>query len=266
MSILKVEKLNAGYGKKNIVKDASLLLNSGEMVALIGENGCGKSTLMKSLCGLINYNGSSCVDNLDINKLDEKQKSCLVSYIPQRCGVSISISAIDVVLMGINNRLNIFGKPSIKDKEIAMEILKVVNMEKYAYKNFQHLSEGQKQLVILSRALIQNTKLLVFDEPDSALDYNNKHLLLSAIRNMIKEKNKAALLCLHDVNLAMQYCDRIILMKDGKIIDNIDLGRVTKNMLEKALSKVYINIDIINFKGRFVMLRQEYDEMGFVAI
>src|SRR5690606_19485632 len=122
------------------------------------------------------------------------------------------IKVIDVVLMGITPYLKVYETPNKLHKERAYQILKKIGMEEYSEDNFLYLSEGQKQLIIIARTLMQDADVMLFDEPDSALDFNNKHMILSKIKEIIKNENKTGIITLHDPNFALEYCDKIIII------------------------------------------------------
>jgi iron complex transport system ATP-binding protein len=126
----------------------------------------------------------------------------------------------------------------------------------YSNENFLHLSEGQKQLIIISRNLMQNSEIMLFDEPDSALDFNNSHMILSKIREVVKEQNKTGLITLHDPNMALNYCDRIIILKDKKIFADFYTNEANSKFLKDIFDEVYDNIEVIEHRGRYMIIKE----------
>lgn len=175
---------------------------------------------------------------------------------PQRHSIVYDTKVIDVVLMGITPYLKAFDTPSKEHRNLAYNALEKIGMEQFSNENFLHLSEGQKQLIIVSRNLMQNSEIMLFDEPDSALDFNNSHMVLSKIREVVKDQNKAGLITLHDPNMALNYCDRIIILKDKKKFADFYTDEIDSIFLKDTFNAVYGNIEIIEHKGRYMIIKK----------
>jgi len=262
--LLVVNNLNIYYGKKHVIRDACFSLRQGEFTALLGLNGSGKTTLMRGICGLKKAGSGKCTwGGMDMLALNEKTRARLMSYIPQRHSIVYNTSVIDVVMMGFNPSLRFFQSPGKKQRLLACKTLESLGIEKLSDDNFLHLSEGQKQLVILSRALVQNTPVMLMDEPDSALDFVNRNLVLSKIRDTIHSQKKCGLITMHDPNFALRYCDRLLLMSNGRIIDEVSLNPDTAGMpesnirdIKNKLSQIYGDIDIIEHNNGFLIVKE----------
>ncbi len=229
-----------GYSDIKIVKGIEFVVDEGQFCAVVGLNGCGKTTLLKSICGLIPvYEGKVLINNEDCLKLNEKQRAKLISFIPQRLSPIYGISVLDAVVMGVNPYLGLFENPSSKDYEKALSALRKLGIEDIAEKEFSHLSEGIKQLVILARTLVQDTPVMLMDEPDSALDYVNKNMVLGKISQIVHSEKKCALISIHDPLSAIRYCDRILFMKDGTIVNDVYVKKATRSTIEEAFSTIY---------------------------
>lgn len=254
--MMKIANIKASYGKELIVNDISFTIKSGELTGLLGLNGSGKTTLLKVISGLLKQIDGQCfIGDLNIYELGEKRRARHISYMPQRDSIVYDIKVMDVVLMGITPYLGTFDTPNKEHKERASNALKTVEMSDYESENFLHLSEGQKQLIMVARSLLQDAEVMLFDEPESALDFNNSHMVLSDIRNVIKTKNKAGLITLHDPNMALSYCDRIILLKDKKKFVDFYTEQVEGDFLKDVFSQVYQDIEIINHNGRYFIVK-----------
>lgn len=254
-----INNLNVSYGKKQIIRNAGFSLKSGEFTALLGLNGSGKTTLMRGICGLKKASSGSCSwEGVNILELNEKQRANLISYIPQRHSIVYNTPVIDVVMMGFNASMHFFQSPGKKHRQKASQVLQKLGIEALTDDNFLHLSEGQKQLVILARALIQNAPILLLDEPDSALDFVNRNLVLSKIRDTIHLEGKCGLITMHDPNFALQYCDRLLLMYDGHIQDEIYLNS-DSSVIKDKLSRIYGDIDIVEYKDSYVLLKSPHN-------
>ena len=262
MSFLSVEHICAGYGKQNVIRDISFDLDEGCLMGIIGANGSGKTTLLKALCGILSHRGACTLGDSVLEELPAKQLARLVSYIPQRSGIAIDISAMDVVLMGFNPRLKLLEHPTKDMKAAAVQALAQVGLAGREEVNYQHLSEGQKQLCILARTVVSGSKLLLLDEPESALDFCFRHRMLSLLRNWVALQKRSAVVTLHDPALALNFCDKLLLLSDGGVLDIIEPKTDSLDEMEQKLSMVYGSISLqrcYNRKGeeQIVMLRED---------
>ncbi|MCL2627274.1 MAG: ABC transporter ATP-binding protein [Oscillospiraceae bacterium] len=237
---LSISNISIRYGAKTIISDVSFDVGSASLCALLGLNGSGKTTLLKGLCRLVSLTGGRILcDDVDLTLINEKERARYVSYIPQRHSKLIGITVIDAVLMGLNTRLGLFDTPTQKHKSEAMQALEKLEIPHLAYEDFSHLSEGQKQLVILARTLLQNTPVMLLDEPDSSLDFPNKHMSLSKIRDLVHAENKACIITLHDPNLALKYCDKLVLLDKGKVMSTLSLTGASNDDIVSCLGGIY---------------------------
>lgn len=239
MSLLSVNTLSAGYGKQNVIKDISFQLEKNCLVGILGANGSGKTTLLKALCGILPHEGSCTLDNTVLETLSARQIAKLVSYIPQRSGISIDISALDVVLMGFNPQLGLLEHPSERMKTVATQALAQVGLVGKVETNYLHLSEGQKQLCILARTLVTDSKLLLLDEPESALDFRFRHQMLSLLHNWVTSEPRSAIVTLHDPALALNFCDRLLLLSEGGVLGVIEPKTDSLDKTEQLLRVIY---------------------------
>lgn len=239
-----VQNVSAGYGNKEIIHEINFGVEPNTLTALIGPNGCGKTTLLKSIVNLIDYRGKCLLHGEDLKELSVRKLARKISYIPQRSGIHVSMSVLDVVLMGFNPVLKLLERPNKKQKERAMEAIRSVGISEYMYMDYLTLSEGQKQLVLLARTMIEDTDLLILDEPDSALDFQNKHKVLNILKQMTVNEGKAGILCLHDPAVALEFCHQIVVMKAGKIIDVLHPQKDSYERMEHALQEIYGNVTL----------------------
>ena len=262
MSFLCVKEICAGYDKQNIIENISFQLDDGCLLGIIGANGSGKTTFLKALCGILPHQGTCTLDNTVLEELSARQLAKLVSYIPQRSGIAIDISVLDVVLMGFNPQLGLLEHPTRKMKDTARQALHQVGLSNKEEMNYRHLSEGQKQLCILARTLASNGKLLLLDEPESALDFRFRHQILALLRSWVVSQKSSAIVTLHDPTLALNYCDMLLLLLDGCVLDIIEPKTDSLDKMEQMLSMVYGNISLQRCQNRkgevqIVMLRED---------
>ena len=243
-----VNDLTAGYGRKTVIRDVSFSLEKGELAVLLGLNGSGKTTLLRTLAGLIKpFSGTVEVKGRNLLSLGEKERAKLVSYTSQRPGSPEGLTLLDMVLMGYNAYLPLLSQPSKAEKEAAIQGIAAVSLEDKTNEPFNSLSEGQKQLGVLARSLIQASPIMLMDEPERAMDYRNRILLLERIASAVKKSSKTALLTMHAPEYALRYADRILAMKDGRIIRNISVGSTNLEELEECMRAIYGNVRIVKY-------------------
>lgn len=251
--LFETRSVTAGYGDNMVIHDICFTLKPHTLTALIGPNGCGKSTLLKSIANELTHEGSCYLQGQQLEQMSMKKKARMVSYMPQKSGIHISLPVLDVVLMGYNPVLKLLERPSKSQRTFAKEALERVGLKRFEHVDYLTLSEGQKQLVFLARTMIEDTSLLLLDEPDSALDFQNRHLILGKLKEMVGKGNKAGLLCLHDPALALDYCDQIIVLKEGSIVGSLNPKEDSISDMEKILREIYGNVSIVEHadkKGR----------------
>lgn len=239
MSFFTASGITAGYKQQPVLRDLSFELSAGSITGLLGANGSGKTTLLKAICGMIPHSGTCTLNGTALEDLTAKQLAALCSYIPQRSGISIDISALDVVLMGFNPQLRLLEQPNDAMKEKARQALALVGLKDREHTNYLHFSEGQKQLCILARTLAANSSLLLLDEPESALDFHYRYHMLELLQQWIHSKERGALITLHDPTLALNYCDHILLLSEGQIIGTLSPRLDPLPQMEELLQTIY---------------------------
>lgn len=256
-NIVKVEKLSAGYGRKTVVDGVDFTLEECTLTGLLGSNGSGKTTLAKAVCGLLPSTGEVSIAGRDPRHEKSKARAALISYIPQRSDIAFSMPVLDVVLMGFYPVLKALESPGKQMRQRAMEALKSVGLEEKVQEDYLTLSGGQKQMVILARAMVRDTPLYLFDEPDSALDFANHHRALEFIRGMSHRAGTTGLICIHDANFALRYCDRLIFLKEGKTMAKLDLKSADREEIAEALCKIYGPVELLFHEGHYLVDKRE---------
>ena len=262
MSYFTVQKLCAGYTGAPIIRNLSFSIGSGKLLGILGANGSGKTTLLKALCGILPHDGTCSLEGTLLDNMSARQIARLVSYIPQRSGISIDISVLDVVLMGFNPQLHLLEYPNDSMRRQAIRALETVGLLSRAHDNYLHLSEGQKQLCILARTLVADAKLLLLDEPESALDVRCRHRMLQIIRNWTREDTRCAVVTLHDPALALNFCDTLLLLEGGQCIGTLHPGKDSCEQMAAMLSRLYGSVTLTTCRDRsgkehIVMLKEE---------
>ncbi len=232
------------YGSTCAVDNVSFNLYAGQLNAVIGNNGCGKTSLIKSIMNLLKHSGCCKLNGLILEHMPIKKRAEMISYIPQRNNISISMTVRDVCLLGFNPHMQLLETYNKEMVQRADDAIDIVGLKGLYDTDFLTLSEGQKQLCILARTIIENSKLLLLDEPDSALDFANRHMLMQHIKNIISD-DKCALMCTHSPELALEYCDNLLLMKDGKIISTINTHTDSLSVINEKMSLIYSRINVV---------------------
>lgn len=251
--LLEVTAARAGYGGREVLHDVAYSLDKGELCMLLGANGSGKSTLLKAICGLIPAGGSCTLNGEELWDMSRRRRAQHIGYLAQRGGVSLSLSALDVVLMGYSPDLGLLERPGRTQIAAALAVMEELDAAQYADKDFLTLSEGQRQLVLFARTLVRRPPLLVLDEPDSALDPLNRRRVLGWLKRYAAETGAGVLLCSHDANLALRYADRLLLLREGRLDGNIVLTDTGEGTLAAALSRIYGPVEVLRHKGTYLM-------------
>ena len=243
--MLQIKNLYFSYEKnknKNVLKNINLDIQQGEFLGIVGPNGCGKSTLINLICRVLDYNtGEIILDDQSLKIIPQSQLARKVAVVPQESHFEFDFTALEIVLMGRLPYLSRFQLEGPGDNKLAKAAMKKTQCWDFRDKYIKNLSGGEKQRVILARALVQSPKYLLLDEPTSHLDLNFQYEILDVISNLNKRKKLTIISVFHDINLASKYCSRLLIMKDGKIIAD---GNPTKVLNTKILAKIY-DFDII---------------------
>ncbi len=236
-TLLSCKRLNFSYQEKQVLHDVSLECRKGEFIALLGKNGAGKSTLLSCLLGIL----ASTSQRLDICGLDPAKASRdeiarKISFVPQEHDDMFPFSVLDVVVMGRTAYLGLFGAPSSADYQRAHQVLSELYISHLAERTYNTLSGGEKQLVLLGRALVQTRTLVFLDEPTNHLDYKNRYQILASLKKQCVENDSCVVACLHDPNHAKIFADRVLLLAEGKIVA---AGSTSEVMTGPTLSRLY---------------------------
>lgn len=241
MTRLKIEDLSVRYHHISVLKHVSFSIHEQEMVAVLGRNGCGKTTLLKAIAGSLESSGHIYVDDHDLHSLSIKQRARLISFLTQRFHVIEGITVKELIGFGQYSYYQQIHREGLND--MIIKVAKALHLYQFLEKDYVTLSEGQKQMVQLAKTLVQNTPVILLDEPDSALDFDNRHFLYCYLQKMIKAENKSALVVLHDPVYALNYCDRIILIDQGQIVDVINTNESLAQINFK-LQKIYPDLTV----------------------
>lgn len=239
--MLKVENLSFSYDNLDILKEISFTLEIGDFVGILGPNGCGKTTLLKNINRWLQPNqGNVYIDGFNILNLKVKDLAKRVASVPQDTSLDIGFTAEQIVAMGRNPHLKSFESEESNDFAIIKESMDAMDVWHLREKPIYQLSGGEKQRVLIARALAQQPVLLLLDEPTSHLDINYQWELLDLLKDLCVNKSLTILVVLHDMNLASMFCNKAILLKEHRIFKIGSLSEV----LNKQNIKEVFNMDV----------------------
>ena len=236
---LSLKNINVELGEKNIIRDVSLDVKNGDFVGIIGPNGSGKSTLLRTIYRIIQPNsGTILFGGQDLKKVKLAESAKKMGVVGQFNTVNFDFTVFEMVMMGRTPHKSLLGSDKPEDYEIALEAIKKVGMENYAHRSFSTLSGGEKQRIILARALAQQPQMLILDEPTNHLDIKYQLQILSIVKSL----GIGVLAALHDLSLAAMYCNKLYVIKDGKVVTS---GVPNKILTPELVRDVYeIECDI----------------------
>ena len=217
--ILRTDKLSVGYGKRTVVGGIDIALLKGQFVCLLGPNGSGKSTILKTIVRMLSpLSGEVYVADEPISSMGSREMAKTTAVVltdPVSAGL---LTAYDVAMLGRHPHTGFMGKPTARDGEKVLGALRMVNAEPIAQRYFGELSDGEKQKVLLARALAQEPQLIVLDEPTSHLDARHRIEVMLILRQLARDRGVTVIASLHDIDLAMKACDVAILVKDEGVL------------------------------------------------
>ena len=227
--ILEVNNLSFSYSKKEILNNVSFKLDEGEIVAILGKNGVGKTTLLEILLSIKKAKtGSIILNNKNLEEYGSKEKAKLIAYVPQILDET-SLTVFDFLLLGRMPYFNMF--PSKEDKEEVFKIIKEFNLEEIANHSMTEVSGGERQLVSIARTMLTKPKILILDEPTSALDVQNTKKVLHILEILVKRENVSILISMHDINEALAISNRLLMFKEGSILFDIKPNMISENVI-----------------------------------
>ena len=233
---LEVSNLSFSYGDKVILKDIHFCVSSGCFCSLLGSNGVGKTTLMKCLLGIYrDYGGCITIDGEDLRFDKPKDLARKMAYIPQSHAPAFHYSVLDMTLMGTTSAMTAFANPKEREVSVAREALRQLQIGHLEQRDFMKISGGEQQLVLIARALAQEARVLIMDEPTANLDYGNQIRVLEQMKRLTKS-GYTVFQSTHQPEQAYLYGDQILAIKDGKVYGN---GPPKQIMNEQLVQDLY---------------------------
>lgn len=247
--LLTIENVFGGYGNGDVLKGISCNADYGDVLCLLGPNGCGKTTLFRMMLGTLPVtDGKIVIDGKNIHDFTTKALANMIAYIPQYHSPVFAYTVLDVVIMGRASHFSAFETPKGPDREAAFSALEKVNALHLANKKYTSLSGGQRQLVLIARAICQSAKIFIMDEPAANLDYANHQLLMNVISGLARQ-GYCIIMSTHSPEHPFSVGTKVLLMKTGKVVG---FGTPKEVITSETLQSVYdIEMDVITAHDRY---------------
>lgn len=249
---LQVKEVKFNYNSTPALKNVSLGVESGEILGVIGSNGSGKSTLLRCIDRILKPRiGSILINGENINNLERREIARKIGYIPQIEKGSFPTTVFDTILLG--RKPHISWRPTSNDLKVASNIIKMLGLQELALRDIEELSGGQRQKVIIARALAQEPGILLLDEPTSNLDLKHQLEVLSIVKEQVRN-GISAIMAIHDLNLAARYCNKLLMLKGGEIFAAGGLEVLSSENIESVYG---VKAAVKKYSGKVVVVPEE---------
>jgi len=241
--IIEAENISFSYAKKKVLDSISLKIEKGKFYGLLGPNGSGKTTLLDLLMGIKKPDkGKIFLYKKDLEKYKKSEIAKKISLVPQFFKTDLPYTVEEVLFMGRYPYMGKFPIPSSEDKKMVLEVMDLLGIKGFKNRYITNLSGGERQLVVFARAIVQDTSIIFLDEATSHLDIKHSLKILNLIREKVKKEGKTIISVFHDVNLASMYVDKMIFLKNGKLVKAGDLNEVLKKEILEEVFEVKCEI------------------------
>lgn len=233
---LRIENLSFMYHNNQVLRDVNFSLDYGKYVCIIGKNGAGKTTLFKCILNILSsYCGCIYVDNKELRHYSVRQRANIIAYIPQTYNSAYDYSVFEMILMGTTSSFGALQQPGKKQLDRALTALRAIDIENFKERKFSTLSGGERQLVMIARAVAQNARILLLDEPCTGLDYGNQIHILNILKSLSKE-GYLVLQITHNPDHVFWFADEVLVLENGSISD---IGTPENVLTETLIERVY---------------------------
>lgn len=243
---LEIRDLRFSYGEREVLKGLSFSAEYGELLSVLGPNGVGKSTLFRCILGLLKPESGQClIDGNSTAGFSPKELAAHIAYIPQSHYPTFNYSVMDMVLMGTTAQVNAMSVPGKRQISLAKEALERLGIAELANRGYTNISGGERQLVLIARAIAQQAKILIMDEPSANLDYGNRTRVMRTVKNLAAE-GYAIIQSTHDPDQAFLYSDKVLAIHNGKVLT---WGKPEDTVNSALISALYgVDVEVCSLK------------------
>ena len=242
--VFEVSGLTAGY-RHAVISELSFGADAGELVCILGRNGQGKTTLLRTIAGSARrFAGTVCVNGRDCFSVPLKRRASMIAFMPQRAAFPPGLRVRDLLSMGRYPHSGWIDIPRQQACETVERWARELGIEPLLDRDGRELSAGQQQMVLLCRLMIQDTPVVLLDEPDGALDWDNTHRMFQILRRTLVQEKKAGVVILHDPQMALRWCDRVLLLNGGRIIEELTPASDHAEKIQSALNRLYPDLRV----------------------
>ena len=257
---MEVTNLSFSYGERQVLKNINFSEEYGQILSVLGPNGVGKSTLFRCMLGLMKpQEGDSLIDGVSVRDMSARELSRKIAYIPQSHNPVFNYSVLDMVLMGTTAQMGGFSSPGRAQVKQAREALDRLGIGDLRDRGYGNLSGGERQLVLIARAMVQNAKILIMDEPSSSLDYGNRLRVMETVRDLGKD-GYAIIQSTHDPDQAYLYSDKVLALYGGEVLS---FGTPEETIRDEVISKLYgVDVEVCSLREDSVRVCIPWNERG----
>jgi len=252
MSEIELTGVSVALGGRDVVREIDATVEKGDWVGLIGRNGAGKTTILRAVCGLVGYRGSVAVQGDEVSDLPRRELGRRIALVPQVPSTPVWMTVGEYVLLGRTPHLGALARESESDRVIVTRALQRLDLLPYAERPLGTLSGGERQRAVVARALAQEASIVILDEPTTALDIGHQQQALELLEDLRAEEQLTLVAAMHDLTLAAQYVDRMVLVRDGRIVAD---GTPADVLTEEGITEHYdASIRVLEVDGRVAVV------------
>jgi iron complex transport system ATP-binding protein len=252
MSEIELTCVSVALGGRDVVREIDATVEKGDWVGLIGPNGAGKTTILRAVCGLVGYRGSVAVQGDEVSDLPRRELGRRIALVPQVPSTPVWMTVGEYVLLGRTPHLGALARESESDRVIVTRALQRLDLLPYAERPLGTLSGGERQRAVVARALAQEASIVILDEPTTALDIGHQQQALELLEDLRAEEQLTLVAAMHDLTLAAQYVDRMVLVRDGRIVAD---GTPADVLTEEGITEHYdASIRVLEVDGRVAVV------------
>lgn len=247
---VELKNLSFSYGTHDVLHSISFSAQSGDLVAVLGPNGVGKSTMFRCMLGFFrHYEGEVLLDGVDIRTMSNTQLAQHAAYIPQSTVPVFNYTVLDMVLMGTTGQLKLLSSPGKQQVDAARAALESLGIAHLAERGFGQISGGERQLALIARAIVQNAKILIMDEPTANLDYGNQYRVMERVRQLARD-GYTILLSTHNPEHALLFANQVLILQAGRVLASGDSATVLNQELLSQLYGIQVEIHRMEHDGK----------------